>query len=68
MFAVPYLKLERGAQVHLSKVLTLGKHGDLRLIPRIHMRMLVMVDHTCNSATAEEETSGSWGISGHEPS
>lgn len=32
------------------------------------MKMLVMVDHACNSAAEEEETSGSWEISGHEPS
>lgn len=32
------------------------------------MKMLVMVDHACNSAAEEEETSGSWEISGHKPS
>lgn len=30
--------------------------------------MLVMVNHACNSAAEEEETSGSQEISGHEPS
>lgn len=30
--------------------------------------MLVMVDHACNSAAEEEETSGPQEISGHEPS
>lgn len=32
------------------------------------MKMLGMVDHACNSAAEEEETSGPQEISGHEPS